>query len=380
MQENVKILVINYKRNLILYLDRQGIFPYNDIINRKEMISIMTSATNIARLQKPETVFDLIETFLISKGLDSKNTQSAYRSDIEQFFKIMRNKDIGQLTFDELCFKNYEIEQYKAILAEQYAGSTVNRKIATLKSLYDYFAANDIKVNKNAFKVKRIKHNTASWGALSPEEGFEMVERVKKQRKGAIKSALIHTALETSFRLSALLSAEYSNISETKNEQGLWTMTLIEKGNKEVTMPISDELYEKLQSIRKPKQKKIFNLDPKTCRNALKTVCEEMGISAKRNISFHSLRNVAINFSIDIGQDIMTAARQGNHSSPSTTLNHYLKKKEDLSNMPGLLMGQKIDLSILESLSAEEWMLLVRQLDGVTQRKIIRKAKEKALL
>ncbi len=345
------------------------------------MIFMMASATNITRLQKPETVFDLIETFLMSKGLDSDKTQVAYRGDIEQFFKIMRNKDIGQLTFDDLCFKNYEVEHYKAILAEQYAGSTVNRKIATLKSLYDYLAANDVKVNKDAFNVKRVKHKTASWGVLSPEEGYEMVERVKTQRKGEIKSLLIHTALETSFRLTALLNATYDNLSEERNKQGLWTLTVIEKGGEEVTMPINDELYEKLQAIRKPNQKKIFNLDPKTCRDAIKTLCEEMGISPKRNISFHSLRKVAINFAIDTGADVMTASRQANHKNPSTTMNYYLDRdKEDLSNMPGLLMGKKVDLSILESLSAEEWMLLVRQLDGVTQRKIIRKAKEKALL
>lgn len=330
-----------------------------------------TATTNITRLQKAETVFDLIQAFLLSKGIDSKNTKRAYRNDIEQFFMTMRHKGIEQLTFDDLCFKNYEIEQYKTILADQHAGSTVNRKIATMKSLYDFFAANDVKINKNAFKVRKVKHVTRGWGVVSPEEGFEMVERVKKQRKGKIKSALIHTALVTSFRLAALLNAEYDDISETRNKDGLWTLTVIEKGGEEKTMPISDELYEKLQAIREPNQKKIFDLNPKTCRKAIETLCEEMGISPKRNISFHSLRKTAINFSIDIGQDIMTAMRQSNHKNPSTMIKYYLEEKEDMSNMPGLLMGKEVDLSIFDNLSKDELIQVICSADKNTQRKLI---------
>lgn len=333
----------------------------------------MSAAANIIRLKTAETVYDLIHAFIETSGIDSENTKINYEIDIRYFFKTMLNKNIEDLTFDDMHFKNYEIEQYKAILTKQYAGSTVNRRLSTMKSLYNFLVANEINVNEKAFNVKNVKHTVDSYGVLSPEEGFEMVERVKKQRKGAIKSALIHTALLTSFRLSALLQAEWDCLNWC--DKGYWTVTLMDKGQEVNTMPITEECYEQLQSIR-TKSKRIFQLDKKTCQKMIKTLCEEMGIPEKRNITFHSLRKVAINFAFDIENDIRMAVRQGNHKNPATTVMHYMKRQEDLSNMPGMVMGKELDLSIFESLSKEELVQLICSSDKNIQRKLIKLAEK----
>lgn len=343
----------------------------------------MSAAANIIRLKTAETVFDLIHAYIESSGIDSENTRISYETDIKCFFKTMLNKEVDDLTFDDLHFKNYEIEQYKALMTKQYAGSTVNRRLSTMKGLYNFLVANEVDVNEKAFNVKNVKHTVESYGVLSPEEGFEMVERVKKQRKGEVKSAMIHTALLTSFRLTALVEATWDCLSWC--DKGYWTMTLTDKGQEVNTMPITDELYEQLLLIRTD-SKRMFPLDRKTCQRMIKTLADEMGIAESRNITFHSLRKVAINFAFDVENDIRMAVRQGNHKNPATTVMHYMKRQEDLSNMPGMVMGKDLDVSMFECLSKEELIRIIYQADRNTQRKLLKiaedtyKQEEKSLL
>ena len=90
----------------------------------------------------------------------------------------MLNKSLNELT-RRPKFQIPWIEAYGLELAKHYS-STVNRKIASVKSLFEFFAANDIDtVNQKVFSVKRMKHQTKSYGVLSPDEGFQMVELAK---------------------------------------------------------------------------------------------------------------------------------------------------------------------------------------------------------
>ena len=338
----------------------------------------MSIMENIVRLQQPESnVYNLIQTYLTSVGLDSEDTAKAYATDIKDFFRLMLDKELNQLTIDDLKFENHEIEVYKIELTKHYAGSTVNRKIASLRSLFNWLAKNNVpNANPTAFKVKNVKHQTRSYGSLTPDEGIRMIELAKSLPKGDEKAAIIAIAMSTGFRLNAILKAKWSDV-QYNEQQGYWTLTLIDKGGDCDTMPFDESVYQLLSVIKKPEQEEIFTLSPSTCERLVKKLANMMDIPEYRNITFHSLRKTGINYAIDIENDLKMAVAQGRHKNSSTTMKYYIERHKDMSNMPGLLMMQSIDLSIFESMSKEELLSLIKSADRQTQRILIKQAKKK---
>lgn len=342
----------------------------------------MTIVEKIVHLQQSESnVYALIQTFLESKRIDSANTAKAYLSDIETFFRMMLNKSLNELTIEDLNFKYHEIEAYRLELAKHYSGSTVNRKIASVKSLFEFFAANDIDtVNPKVFSVKRMKHQTKSYGVLSPDEGFQMVELAKRLRNGKVKSVLIHLAIRTSFRLRAILSLTWDDITY---ENGKWIITAIDKGNVEHRRQLIDHLYNDLIAIKPDGAKEtdlIFNLSTNTCDRMIKQLASMMGISEKRNITFHSLRKIAPNYALEVENDLPMAVKQGGWSNPQTFLNSYMKKHEDLSSLPGVQMGAQIDISVFKEMSKEQLVDIISATSINTQHTLLKIAKEKGIL
>lgn len=86
---------------------------------------------------KNKTVGGFIQSFLNNKSLNSGNTSGGYETDIRQFFKATRYKDIEDLTMEDLIFTNDNIEEYKFSIAHELAPTTVARKISSVKSLIE---------------------------------------------------------------------------------------------------------------------------------------------------------------------------------------------------------------------------------------------------
>jgi integrase len=205
-----------------------------------------------------------------------------------------------------------------------------------------------------------------------------MISRASKYRRGVEKSALIYLATMTSFRLHALLGVKWKDIRKVNN---LWTVHVIDKGQKKDAKAISDNLYNTLTALHKHEASDddlVFNFDPKTCADMIRKLCQDMNIDPERNVVFHSLRKVAINWALDYTKDIMLAARQGNHSSPTTTMNNYARKHEDLSTLPSILMEQECDMSVLEALTKEQLIALIENGCYDVKMKLIMAAKKSA--
>lgn len=319
-------------------------------------------AKNVVSL-RIDSVYSDIENFLRDKKLRSENTMKAYRNDIESFFNVMLNKNIQELNYDDLCFKHKDVVRYRMFLVEKgYSNSSINRKIASVKSLFEFFERDNSNIRSSIFDVDRLKEKPVSYGVLSYEESKEMIELVKKQRKGLEKSLFIEFAVYTSFRLNAIMNLKWDNFTYD-NQRGYWIVGVYDKGEKFDEKPISEDFYNRLCVLKNGDQKGIsrnvddefvFHLNKKTPGEMIRSLLEEMGIEEGRNITFHSLKKVAINWILDNGGSVAEAAQQGNHSSPQTTLKHYAERKKDMSGMAGLKMGSEIDLSSLYNLSAED--------------------------
>lgn len=330
-------------------------------------------------LLQSKTIYSMIENFINKKALNSENTAKAYESDIRQFFMAVRGKHIEMINEDDLKTDVDEVESYQMRLAidlndgKPYSPSTIARKIATLKSLYRKFESK-YDVKEAWFNIDKIKGESESWGVVSWQDVEHMIQNVKDTRKGNVKALLIETAVITSFRQNELLSLTWDNI---ENKNGVWVLTVmsdIGKGKKSNSKPINDDLYEKLISLKTDSKDKIFDISKKSVTRMMASLRDELGLD--ENITFHSLKKCGINEVYELTKgDIQAVAEQGNHSSFSTTLKHYMNKKKDYSKMASLSIGQKIDLSELENMSKEELIEAIANASRSTQMDILNNLK-----
>lgn len=331
---------------------------------------------NVTRV-RIKNVYRTINAFLTD--IESKNTKREYKSDITLFFSVMLGKSFAELNENDLDFDVEDIIDYKQFLMDKnYANSTVNRKLNTMKSLYKFFKINRYNVLPEVFDINRLSiKGLDTYDSITYNEALEMIERVKKQYKGHEKSLLIELAVKTSIRQNALLNMKWSDISISDKDKDIYLIEVIDKGEKKDDKPISINFYKRLLSLKGEHNDdaKIFHITVKTARKMIKKLAEDMNI-ADRNIVFHSLKKTMINWTLDNLGDMKLARIQGNHESEITFLKHYTKYTKDFSKMPSILVEQEIDLSIIENASREELIKALKSSNLAIQNKVISELKK----
>lgn len=204
-----------------------------------------------------------------------------------------------------------------------------------------------------------------------------MAELVLEERKqGQEKSAFLRMAYTTSFRKSTLQNLKWTDI-KLNISGNYYEVSVVGKGGKKHVVPISTDLYNELLKIRefayyqKYEDDRIFHLTDKTIRLMLESLKQKLGILPERNVVFHSFRNVAAGFGT-----LEEAKKHLNHSNISTTETYYRHINEDLSNSISLRIEDKIDDSVLESLTKEELIELIVNQNQGTLAQIKREAQE----
>lgn len=333
-------------------------------------MSIM-GAEKIVNLWNSE-VFNDITTFLNEARMHSAKTAESYESNIRQFFRETRQKEIEFLTLDDLKFKRNDILNYRQRLQEmkkennpdelKYKANTINQKLASIRSLFENLKSNDYEVNPAIFKIKKLAEHVQSYGNLSQTEADRMAETVWKTEstKAYTKYCLILFATRTSFRLDEILRCKWSNITE---DIGYYKVSLIGKGQKERTTSISNKLYEKLLVLKDENKKYkwnrdselIFQISEDAINHMMKRLREELNISKDRNIVFHSFRKVAIDYELETTGDVKAALLHSGHSSMDIMHKAYLDKTRDYSQTPGIRMDEELDLSFIEELTLDNF-------------------------
>jgi site-specific recombinase XerC len=370
----------------------------NEMVKQANHRSITTTSRNHSRgnVQKFPivSVGQMFESYLRNKEKNSPNTAKVYRIHIEQFFYYMTGKEVSQLVHkdeddSDILFTNIEITDYKNDLLDgnvpsydkhgnprfkKMCASTANTKISAVRSFYEYISGSIKEINLNVFNIDRAKGQTESSGYLSYEEAMQMSELAKSLDDGEEKSCLIELATYTSIRLSALLNLKTNKIIKKQDE---WVVEVFDKGQKFDEKPIRDDLYQRLILLsERYDDGTIFDISKKrTFQRTVDQLAHTIGIN-DRHITFHSLKNVAINWIIETTGNIVEGAKQGNHKDINTTFKNYVNKQKNFKAMAGVQMGKEKDYSKLESLSTEQWLELIKKCPDSVQVAIMNKAKE----
>ena len=337
----------------------------------------VVEANVLSIVPKPDyEVYNAIQSFLESAGVESNNTKVTYETAIKDFFKATRSKSLYELSRNDLIFSYIDVEKYRNGLIGTLKNASINIKMIAIKKLFDKLVKYEMVQDSKPFEMHKLKeHDIKSYDSMSIEEVRKCIDVVEASKNGFEKGLLIRLAFVTGFRKHALMTLKFANIT---NLNGQNVIKVLDKGNKWSTKKLDDELYEEIMQYKAVVNRdNIFNLSNTTVQRMMKLINTKVDFG-DRYITFHSFKKASIEeVAIQTNYDIKAMQYQGNHADVTTTLNVYLAKKT-MDNMPTIsLTGNEPDLSSLKDLTKDDLYDIISKLDRQTQIQVLELANKK---
>ena len=262
-------------------------------------------------------LFDKYEDYLNYEKNFSDHTISAYLSDIEAFenFLVIRGE---KLSVDI----NYSfIRQWIVYLSEKkYSKTSINRKIASLKSYFN-FLVNIDKIELSPLKGhKNLKSSSKIVIPFSEDEIMQVFENFNNSKISDRDKLIIEIFYSTGIRREELINIK---IQDIYLEQGL--IKILGKRNKERLIPIIPMLLKNLRTyIDNNSNSKYLFQTKKLKKLSVSTVYRLINkyfrlVSSKVKVSPHVLRHTFATHMLNNGADINTIKEILGHSSLSST-------------------------------------------------------------
>lgn len=317
-------------------------------------------------------IHEQIQKFLSSKETKSSkrksmDTKNAYTKDIKDFFAIIRNKEITELTLSDMNITFDDLEDFITNMREScaYSNSTISRKISAVKSLLKYLHSKKID-NKRIVSeidyldgIKGMPDESERHGILTVEEVREMSNLALQEReKGEIKSLFFLLGLDTALRKEELLSLKWSDFNIGENHviiKGLG------KGNIKFRKEISIKFYNTLSTLNKG-QEKVFDITGEGIRLSFDRIRAKMNFPEQRNIVIHSIRKAAINHFYQTTKDAFATMRFANHKNFNTTTRYI--QEESYGALGAVSLTDDLDMEKYKKISHNDLLQAIGELDS----------------
>ena len=251
----------------------------------------------------------------------SKNTITSYKTDIKKYFEYINTKNK----------KYYEIEKYVQSLSKsKYAKSTVNRKIVSLSSFFNW-CINQKKLNiKDIKQIKNIKTERKLPTILTSNYINNLLDTIPTSTSKEIRDRTIIEILYSSgLRVSELTNLK---VNDFKNNKSL---KVLGKGNKVRILPMTDKSFNYMnlwisKYRSEYKNEKSGNYIFLGVRGGKISDREIQRIVNLRLGTFpHSIRHTFATHLLDGGADLRVVQEMLGHTDPSTTqiYTHVSKKQ-----------------------------------------------------
>lgn len=238
----------------------------------------------------------------------SEHTRRAYSKDLKRFVKflIVRKFERGVEPLDRgiiIAYKDW-------LLSEGLQHTTIDRHLATLRSIFQWLVDEDLLKKNPAQNVRFLNPRRLSkTNAFTDEEVRKVLGRPNiHTRTGAMHYAILNVLFYCGVRRSELCSIRTSHIAQ---ERGHWVLKLTGKGNKERIIPIVPPVMEAIEYYLKITGRKLSGdeilfapirnnksrdhskpLDPSMIYYIVTRYSKEAGVVNK--VSPHSCRATAI--------------------------------------------------------------------------------------
>ena len=255
----------------------------------------------------------------------SKHTIRNYEIDLKQFIRYLykANQNMLILELDKDTIKEYLFSLH----AKKMSDKSIARKVASLKSIFNYMAKNNIIDNNILSRIKIPKISKKLPHLLSLDEIDRLFSIDLTDDQILMEMCILELFYATGIRISELAKLKINNIDLQQA-----TIKVMGKGNKERIVIISDtsikilirymevfcavsQIYLFAPLINKNKlsghisEKSIYNITKKHLKR----------ISNDEKLSPHSLRHSFATHLLESGADLMSVKELLGHESLSST-------------------------------------------------------------
>ncbi len=258
----------------------------------------------------------------------SNNTTAAYRNDLNQFMRFIQNGQYDVQKWDDVSADM--INNYVNYMKRQaYASSSVARKVAAVKSFFNYLQQNDVisdnpTTNIESPKVKKRLPKTLSFADV---EKLLAAPTKKKSPKNFRDMALLNILYSTGMRVTEVVSLQLDDVDLEKG-----TLYCATKDDQKRELPFDDlsrdilttYLEEGRPYLVKDKEETALFLNHRgqqLTRQGLwliiKAYAKEVDLSA--DVTPHTLRHSFAAHKLNSGSNLQEVQKLLGHANISTT-------------------------------------------------------------
>jgi len=274
-----------------------------------------------------------IESFkhwLFEEGRSPRTIES-YGSDVKGFQQFLTEKAVGE----EQPLSRFSFVRFKEhLMKEEYADSTINKKINSLKIYNDYLRTIGV-LSDSIVVLKRDRISIAAGSeavvtSLSEEQVEQLLFFVENRNKVSARNKLIvYLLLYTGVRVSELVSIKLTDIDFLTSH-----LQVIGKGGKRREIGLKQEVLRLVRAyIREERSESVFH---ESSYLLVSQRAEKMHRDAVRdwlaNISKdlfkihpHLFRHTFCTRLLKRGVDLTTVSKLAGHSSLNVTMKFYIQ-------------------------------------------------------
>ena len=262
-------------------------------------------------------LFDKYEDYLNYEKNFSKHTVSAYLRDVKVFEKFLAQNDCKISNEINYSF----IRQWIVSLSEKrYSKTSINRKIASLKSYFNFLVNIDIIESSPLKGHKNLKSSTKIVIPFSEDEIMQVFENFNDSKISDRDKLIIEIFYSTGLRREELINIKIQDIFL---KEGL--IKILGKRSKERLIPILLSLSKNLKNFISNNNNSKYLFETKKLKKiSVSTVYRLINkyfrlVSSKVKVSPHVLRHTFATHMLNNGADINTIKEILGHSSLSST-------------------------------------------------------------
>ncbi|MGM0441376.1 MAG: site-specific tyrosine recombinase/integron integrase [Elusimicrobiota bacterium] len=258
----------------------------------------------------------------------SENTLRAYRTDIKNFVEFLKKENIT-------TFKNvdhFSLREYLSQLRENLSRSTMNRKLSSIKSLFNFLLKNDIVFSDPTRKITSGKNREIYPEVLTKKEMATLLNSVCGKGKLKIRNrAILEFLYSTGCRVAELVNLNMSDIDLLGG-----TAKVTGKGDRERIVPLGSKAVKHVHryiGVRSTGPQAVFitksgnRLSARSVRRIVKKSAAMAGIN--KNIGPHTLRHSFATHMLEEGCNLRTVQELLGHRRLQTTqrYTHLTRKR-----------------------------------------------------
>jgi integrase/recombinase XerD len=276
-----------------------------------------------------EEIDKFLKYLEVEKGF-SQNTISAYENDLNQFTGFLEESVKGGITTPWTAFDRQSILSYLTNLKERrYAATTVARKVAAVKSFFNFLAAEGLVKDNPTRDVPSPRVGRALPKPISITQARQLLEETEKRDTPEAKRdrAMLHLLYASGMRVSELVSLNLNDI-----DTGGGYVRCFGKGGKERLIPIHSQAVAALKdylSQGRPRLKAssgeealfLNRRGERLTRQGLWQILKGYAKAAKLGVEItpHTLRHSFATHMLSGGADLRSVQELLGHANISTT-------------------------------------------------------------